>query len=215
VSPEYPDERKQMAIIALVANGSSRRVAARYIGCAPSTITRTAARDPEFAAALARAEQTAEVRLLRHVQSAAEMPKHWRAAAWLLERRNPEDFAARKPNLVTEQQITEIVVQIVEAMHEDLPEKNYRLVIEKLRKIIREFLTLHAPIVVGPADELDRMKSEIAAKTTAETQQAAQPTESADPADATRHPGVGCDLVAEVKSATGSASRTSDDVQEA
>jgi len=34
------DESKRRVIIALVTNGSSRRVAARYVGCAPSTITR-------------------------------------------------------------------------------------------------------------------------------------------------------------------------------
>ncbi len=52
--PPVLDETKRKTIIALLANGSSRRMAAGYVGCAPSTITRTAARDPEFAAQLAR-----------------------------------------------------------------------------------------------------------------------------------------------------------------
>ena len=56
-TPSRPvlDEKKRAKIIALVANGSSRRMAARYVACAPSTITRTAMRDPDFAAQLAAA----------------------------------------------------------------------------------------------------------------------------------------------------------------
>ena len=57
------DESNRRTIIALITNGSSRRVAARYVGCAHTTITRTAARDPEFAAQLARAEHSAEISL--------------------------------------------------------------------------------------------------------------------------------------------------------
>jgi len=53
------DSTRRRTIIALLANGNSRRTAARYVGCSPATITRTAARDPEFAKQVARAEVTA------------------------------------------------------------------------------------------------------------------------------------------------------------
>jgi hypothetical protein len=52
------DEVKRRQIVRLVALGNSRRTAARVVGCAPSTITRAAARDPQFAAELAHAEET-------------------------------------------------------------------------------------------------------------------------------------------------------------
>ena len=42
------DEEKREIVLRLLANGNSRRVAARYAGCAPSTITRTAQRDEDF-----------------------------------------------------------------------------------------------------------------------------------------------------------------------
>jgi IS30 family transposase len=35
------DEGKRMKIVALLSNGSSRRTAARIVGCAPSTVTYT------------------------------------------------------------------------------------------------------------------------------------------------------------------------------
>ena len=83
------DEHKRWKIIALLANGSSRRMAARYVGCAASTITRTAARDPSFAEQVAQAEARTEMDALRAIRIAAQNKRHWRAAAWLLERRNP------------------------------------------------------------------------------------------------------------------------------
>jgi hypothetical protein len=148
------DADKRQTIVSLLANGSSRRVAARFIGCAPSTITYTAARCPEFAERLVRAEQTAEVGLLQRVQAAAKLEKHWRAAAWLLERRNPEDFAARAPRLLSGDQVAAVLEQIIEVLRDDLPEENCRRVREKLGMLLSEFTTADAPVIVerGPAE---------------------------------------------------------------
>ena len=147
------DEPKRRLIVALVANGSSRRVGASFVGCAPSTITRTAARDPDFAQQMAHAEQTAEISLLRSVQKASRMSKHWRAAAWLLERRNPEDFAVRHPNIVTEQQMADAINQIAEGINQDLPEENYRRTIQRLDAIMLEMRNLRGPISTVPIDD--------------------------------------------------------------
>ncbi len=72
------DEKKRAKIIALLANGSSRRMAARYVGCAASTIIRTADRDPEFAEQMAAAELNAEVDALRAVRAASRKDRHRR-----------------------------------------------------------------------------------------------------------------------------------------
>ncbi len=58
--PPALDETKRRKILALLANGSSRRVAARIAGCAHSTIARTAQRDPQFAAELDAAEHNSD-----------------------------------------------------------------------------------------------------------------------------------------------------------
>ena len=207
------NDSKRRSIIAMVANGSSRRVAARFIGCAPSTITRTAARNLDFAAELVRAEQTAEVTLLRRVQAAAKDPKYWRAAAWLLERRNPEDFAPRGPNIVTEQQLFDSITWIIDAMSEDLPAKNFRSAIKKLDEIRREYKSNYAPIIIESVGELEDTNAEIAVNTTTEARQTAQPVGNTDPI-ATRHPKEGCDLGADENDSTRSDSTTSDDVQQ-
>ena len=130
------DDKKRAKIVALVANGSSRRMAARYVGCAPSTITRTAMRDAEFAAQLATAEQNADIDALRSLRVAARKPRFWRAAAWLLERRNPDEFASRPPRAFTINEVTYVVAQLVEILHKDASEENYQRMIEKLDQMI-------------------------------------------------------------------------------
>jgi hypothetical protein len=146
VSRHVLDDAKRKTIIALVTGGCSRRAAARYVGCAPSTIIRTARRDPDFALALARAEETAEITLLRSIQAAGKLPGHWRASAWLLERRNPDEFAPRAPNVVTQQQFAEVLASVAETLCHALPEDNYCRVLQKIEEVVEEVRSLHAPI---------------------------------------------------------------------
>ena len=64
--PPCLDETRRRKIIALLANGSSRRVAARVVGCSHSSIARTAQRDPEIAAELDAAEHSCEIEALQN-----------------------------------------------------------------------------------------------------------------------------------------------------
>jgi hypothetical protein len=144
------DESKRKTITALIANGSSRRAAARYIGCSASTIARTAARDPQFAAELARAEQALEISLLHSIQAAAKNGKNWRAATWLLERRNPEEFATRDPDLLTDQQVADIIAHMIHTIHDDLTEESYRRAFQKLDELLSNINSIKAPILVEP-----------------------------------------------------------------
>ena len=50
--PAILTAEKRRTILAMLANGSSRRIAAQYADCSPSTIYRAVERDPEFAAAV-------------------------------------------------------------------------------------------------------------------------------------------------------------------
>lgn len=79
------------AILEGVAGCLPIDVAARAAGVAPSTVRSHRERHREFATALDAALATAKSSMLAHVRNAA--PKHWQAAAWLLERRFPEEFA--------------------------------------------------------------------------------------------------------------------------
>jgi hypothetical protein len=67
------DPEKRWKVIALLTNGCSRRSAAKFVGCAPSTITRIALREPDFADQIAVAEQSAEIDAIRAVRAAAKI----------------------------------------------------------------------------------------------------------------------------------------------
>ena len=67
--PAVLDEKKRRQVVAILANGSSRRVAALVVGCSHSTIGRTAQRDPEFAAELDAAEHKCEIEALRQIRA--------------------------------------------------------------------------------------------------------------------------------------------------
>ena len=135
------DEKKRAKIVALLSLGCSRRSAARYVGCSPSTIGRTVARDPEFADQLAQAEQNADIDALRMIRRAAGNERYWRAAAWLLERRIPEEFALRHTGLYTGQQIAQIFQRVTITLRDELPEEKCRLAMQKLDAIMEEFQT--------------------------------------------------------------------------
>jgi hypothetical protein len=130
---------KRQTIISLLCNGSTRRVAARFVGCATSTITRTAAADPEFAADLARAEQTVEIEALRNIRVAAKTGKYWRASAWLLERKNPYDFADRPLAHYTGRDVMQTVLEIATWLCNSVPEPYRKVVLRQLDRMVRDF----------------------------------------------------------------------------
>jgi hypothetical protein len=135
--PALTDEKKSN-VVALVTVGASRRVAARYVGCSPSTIARTAARDAAFAAQLAKAACDAELGLLQMIRKAAKKDQYWRAAAWILERVHPDRYARRGPDVITVPQITQIISQFSRIVVEEMPAARYRKrIIARLGELYR------------------------------------------------------------------------------
>ncbi len=73
-----------------IAMGTPFRLAAKYAGIAESTLHDWRAKKPEFSEQLGQVEGRAVVTLLALIQKAAQ--EDWRAAAWKLEKRYPEEF---------------------------------------------------------------------------------------------------------------------------
>ncbi len=136
------DEVKRGEILVILTVGCSRRTAAKYVGCSVSTIGNTADRDPEFAAKLRHAENQAEVTFMKSINSAAKKAQYWRAAAWALERRNPEDYARRGPDVITVEQISELLSRFADIIVEEVPaardRKNILRRLEDLTRDLRE-----------------------------------------------------------------------------
>jgi hypothetical protein len=133
------DETRRRKILALLANGSSRRVAARIAGCSHSTIVRTAQRDPEFAAELDAAEHKCEIEALRQIRTAAQNGRYWRAAAWLLERRNPRDYARRSPTTLSEEDAAHLAMRVAEPIVYEMTDEQFDRFQDRLYEAVRAF----------------------------------------------------------------------------
>jgi hypothetical protein len=119
--PSVLDEVKRGEICAILSVGGSRNTAASYVGCATTTITRTAARDTAFGRKLARAESQWEVHQLRNIQQAARQEKYWRAAAWALERIYPDRYGPRKPGIVPQERMNALLTSFATIVTREVP----------------------------------------------------------------------------------------------
>jgi hypothetical protein len=136
--PQVLDHVKKREIVQLLTMGFSRRVTARYVGCATSTIQNTAERDAEFGEQVRQAERNAEIASLNNIHLAAREGKHWQAAAWFLERKNPQEFGIRRPNLISSDQLDELLARVAQFLLEELPESaNREAILHRLETLIR------------------------------------------------------------------------------
>jgi hypothetical protein len=130
------DKTKRSEVLAIIAMGCSRRTAARYMGCAVSTIQNTADRNRDFAKRLGRAEKQSELSFLKCIHNAAQQEKYWRAAAWALERLNPEDYTARRPDALTAEQVMDLLARVADIITQGVPMVEQReLMIERVKAI--------------------------------------------------------------------------------
>jgi hypothetical protein len=120
------DEARQREVCAILAVGGTRQMAAHYVGCHVETIRRTARREPQFAQRLRRSEVGAELTLLRSIHAAAGDVRHWRAAAWALERMFPQRYARRRPDALPLERAVELIEQVVATLLKEVRVKRDR-----------------------------------------------------------------------------------------
>jgi hypothetical protein len=90
------DDKRRAAFLELMRQGHPVAEAARILQCHRSTIYKEANRDPVFAEALLRSKHAVAARTPRQTIRAAAA-ENWRAAAWWLERVEPEKYARPAP----------------------------------------------------------------------------------------------------------------------
>lgn len=131
----YLDSVRQREVCAIVGVGCSRWAAAKYVGCSPETIRRTALRDTAFGEQLRKAETGLELRFLQQIQQAAREPKYWRAAAWALERKYPERYERRKGEAISEGEMAGLVIELVAVVSHEVSDLEMRKrIVERLRR---------------------------------------------------------------------------------
>ena len=149
--PPVLDAAKRAQILAILSVGCSQTTAAHYVGCAVSTIQRTADRDPEFAQALGKAKCNAEVSLVKNIRNAAKKEQYWRAAAWALERGFPDKYAARSPDVITAEQLAQIMGQLADRIVLHVPNPRSRKnIVKDLDSLARSLgQTIHVAVAKG------------------------------------------------------------------
>ncbi len=91
--------RSVMARISrFVRQGLTREAAASLSGIAVSTLYDWQRKFPEFYDAVKKAEAQLQASLVQHIEKASR--KNWTAAAWLLERRFPEEWGRTHRHLI-------------------------------------------------------------------------------------------------------------------
>ncbi len=117
--PRLLNDTKKAEIAAMISVGCSQATACRYVGCVPQTLRNELRRDPSFREQVVKAERRKELVLLQQIQEAGK--KSWRAAAWLLERVNPQEFKLRDPDVVTRAEMQAYIQGVVDEICEELP----------------------------------------------------------------------------------------------
>ncbi|MDO4549662.1 MAG: hypothetical protein Q4C96_00245 [Planctomycetia bacterium] len=134
------DWKKQKVILAILSIGCSRRTAARYVGCSPISIQVTANKDPKFKEALAQAENNAEIESMRCIHNAAQQERYWKAATWMLERLNPEDFGKKMPDSLPPAEIAKIITRLAEIIVEEVKIPSIRKkILQKVETLIKNY----------------------------------------------------------------------------
>jgi len=98
------DGDQQGRVCALVSLGMSPQTSVELVGGDAVTLAHTAAADPQFALRLKKSAAEHEAGLLARIDKAAQSPRDWRAAVWLLERTRPNKYGRRRPRTITEEQ---------------------------------------------------------------------------------------------------------------
>ena len=111
------DQSDLHLLCTLVSRGCTVQEAARWVGCKLAEIRHQRDTNDAFRRQLAQAKMKAKLAPLRAMQRA--MKKDWRAAAWFLERTQPEKFARRNHRAFTQKQVNALIKDITSIVGEE------------------------------------------------------------------------------------------------
>ena len=118
------DAQKQTEICAMISVGCSVRTTAKMVGCSSQAIHKLANKDPAFEQRIRRAYMMSEFTPLNTIFVASRT--HWRAAAWLLERLNRQEFGRRSPEMVTPQELKQVIFRFGDELMSVIPDPETR-----------------------------------------------------------------------------------------
>ena len=188
------DDFLKRLIIRGISRGYTRTKMAAMVGCAVSTIMRTAERDPQFFADLAQAEAAFLNGSIDTLYRSACQEKNWRAAAWVAERLDPDRFGRTPPRSRTIPQMLELIGKLLTRICDQLPSEQVHLVVEAGRAFVQELADAEVPINLellfgglgvlpgAPAQPVEPTSIRAAREAAARAAQASAPPPAAEPA---------------------------------
>jgi hypothetical protein len=121
-----PKKERELAL-ALLSVGVSRESASRSIGYPSMAVDDLFHSDESFAKSVLKAEEESEQYYLSRIREASQDPRGWRAAAWMLERRQPERYGINKPDLLTEESIKKFMEYFGLVLFEEVADISLRV----------------------------------------------------------------------------------------
>lgn len=142
--PRKLSESKQNEVCALIHAGCTLAAAARYVDCSVLTLQREARRNPDFYEKLRKARYSNELSPIRTLRDAAA--HDWRAAAWVLERTQPQHYSKRAANSFSPQEVAELLDRVCDIIRHETRDA------QKSARIKRRVLALAHAKVDRPED---------------------------------------------------------------
>jgi hypothetical protein len=109
--PTVMDDRRKKTFIGLLQRGISEADAFRILCVDRKTVKSAMRADPEFSQGVKSAAATGKAELVKRIHGA----EHWTAAAWLLERKYWQEYAQRRPENFTAEDVTGVMMQVAQA----------------------------------------------------------------------------------------------------
>lgn len=103
---------KERDILAILATGGSRNVAADYVGIGQATLHDVIARDEKFSERVKKAEASGQLKHLKKI----EMAEQWQASAWMLERKWPDEYGRKDRTEQPADDMAEIITKLIDRL---------------------------------------------------------------------------------------------------
>lgn len=131
--------REKEEVLAILMLGCSRAAAARSVMQSPQFLRYMIVNDPEFAGQVAKAESGLEIFCMSHIRQAIAKNQNCRTALWLLERRLPKRYAAKKPETLTPEHVQKFIETCMKVVVESVPNKKLQtIIINRLTEELKE-----------------------------------------------------------------------------
>jgi hypothetical protein len=141
--PQHFTSEQQQKLLDHIAQGATTEDAARIVGVSLRTVQRQARYNEFFDRNLQLALRTPPRDPETLIQHAART--HWRAAAWLLERTDPDRYGKRPANSCSPEKLFDIMTFLIETALEETPEENRSRLYRRLRDAADKLFDLMMP----------------------------------------------------------------------